>query len=82
MNKVNENESLHKMLKELDIEQIQKVRAEFMKIRPNKQTYNLLCLTVINEKREELDRKEFIALIEEVKKESAPDSAATPSEDK
>lgn len=82
MNKVNENESLYKMLKELDIEQIQKVRAEFMKIRPNKQTYNLLCLTVINEKREELDRKEFIALIEEVKKESAPDSAATPSEDK
>lgn len=82
MNKVNENESLYKMLKELDIEQIQKVRAEFMKIRPNKQTYSLLCQTVINEKREELDRKEFIALIEEVKNESAPDSAATPSEDK
>lgn len=74
------NCSLFEMLEELEIEQIEKIREEYMKEHPNRLTYYYICQNVINSKKEQQEREDFIRIIEEVK--SAQDSAATPSQGK
>lgn len=70
-----------RQLSELTLEQIEEVRGAFQKSHPEEFLfYSDLFDIAESRKHDELNMKAIIALAEE--KKNAPDSAATPSEDK